>query len=195
MPFAYHRIRLGAAHSLNAPAPRTMILLDPDLDPDSAARAQKISAGALARFLAQAQSAIRLRGEVSVLLTSDRAIRRLNHRYRGKNKATDVLSFPADTTVQKQEKGDLVISVDAARRQCAEQGHGLAIELKVLILHGLLHLAGYDHENDNGRMARRELALRARLGLAQGLIERTTPPTLSPTRRTDGATRNRSRSR
>jgi probable rRNA maturation factor len=171
-------------------APCTMILLDPDLDPDPATGTQKISAGALARFLARAQSAVRLRGEVSVLLTTDRAIRRLNREYRGKDKATDVLSFPADRLAQKGEKiaGDLAISVDTARRQSAAQGHLLATELKVLILHGLLHLAGYDHEADNGRMARRELALRAQLGLPHGLIERGSPPTLSRKTRRDGAT-------
>jgi probable rRNA maturation factor len=153
-----------------------MILLDPDLEPDSAAAMRKISAGSLARFLAQAQSAVRLRGEVSVLLTTDRAIRRLNREYRGKDKATDVLSFPASSLLQSQEKekiaGDLAISLDTARKQGAACGHSLEIEIKVLILHGLLHLAGYDHETDEGRMARRERRLRARLGLPLGLIER-----------------------
>ena len=68
--------------------------------------------------------------------------------------------------------GDLAISVPAALRQAGEQGHPLAVEIKVLMLHGLLHLAGYDHERDTGRMARRERLLRTRLGLPQGLIER-----------------------
>jgi probable rRNA maturation factor len=70
--------------------------------------------------------------------------------------------------------GDLAISVETARRQAADQGHALTCELKVLILHGLLHLAGYDHEADNGKMARREQKLRASLRLPHGLIERTT---------------------
>lgn len=154
-----------------------MILLDPELEPDPRPHGRLPSVRALARFLAEAQSAVRLRGEVTVLLTTDRTIRRLNRRYRGKNKATDVLSFPAEDLIQnhrKKEKiaGDLAISVDTARKQSAEQGHALTCELQVLILHGLLHLAGYDHEMDNGRMARRERQLRARLGLPLGLIER-----------------------
>ncbi|HEY6491049.1 MAG: rRNA maturation RNase YbeY [Terracidiphilus sp.] len=128
----------------------------------------------LARFLAQAQAAVRLRGHVSVLLTTNAAIRKLNRQFRRIDKSTDVLSFPVEAHIQKQEKvaGDLAISVPTARRQAAAQGHSLATEIKVLILHGLLHLAGYDHESDAGQMARRERTLRARLGLPQGLIER-----------------------
>jgi probable rRNA maturation factor len=109
-----------------------------------------------------------------VLLTSDAAIRRLNRQFRGKNKATDVLSFPADGLAPGSEKiaGDLAISVPTAQRQAVAQGHALGVEIKILILHGLLHLAGYDHESDSGQMARRERLLRGRLGLPQGLIER-----------------------
>lgn len=169
-----------------------MILLDPDLGPDldaiNAPRAVRAarpalrlpSARVLARFLAEAKTAVRLDGQVTVLLTSDAVIRKLNRQFRGKNKATDVLSFPADTLVQDQEKGDLAISVPTARRQAVEQGHTLSTEVKVLILHGLLHLAGYDHEADEGQMARRERLLRKRLGLPQGLIERTETGTASP---------------
>jgi probable rRNA maturation factor len=142
----------------------------------------------LQRFLAQAQEAVHLKGHVTVLLTTDAAIRKLNRQFRGMNKATDVLSFPADTLVQKQEKGDLAISVDTARKQAVEHGHALARELKILMLHGLLHLAGYDHERDDGTMARREMKLRAKLKLPQGLIERVVSPTHSPKgRRMDGA--------
>jgi probable rRNA maturation factor len=141
----------------------------------SALRQSRIpSSRSLAHFLQQAQSAVRLRGQVTVLLTSDTVIRRLNRQFRGKNRPTDVLSFPANTLVQNQEKGDLAISIPAARRQAIEQGHSLATEIKVLILHGLLHLAGYDHEADKGQMARRESLLRSRLGLPLGLIERVT---------------------
>ncbi len=111
-----------------------------------------------------------------MLLTTDAAIRDLNRRFRGKDKATDVLSFPANplqsTKPAERVAGDLAISVETARRQAAEQGHALAFELRVLILHGLLHLAGYDHETDAGQMQRRERQLRAKLGLPQGLIER-----------------------
>jgi probable rRNA maturation factor len=173
-----------------------MILLDPDLEPapapaaTSASRAaasislpasgatprnQRIpSARTLSRFLADAQAAVRLKGEVSVLLTTDAAIRKLNRQFRHKNKATDVLSFPADGIGAEEIAGDLAISVPTALRQAIEQGHSLSTEIKVLILHGLLHLAGYDHEVDQGKMARRELQLRARLALPQGLIERAT---------------------
>lgn len=166
-----------------------MILLDPDLDQDPAPRsaAGKVervadasnlrlpTALTLNRFLARARKAARLRGQVSVLLTTDEAQRSLNRRFRGKNKPTDVLSFPADPTAPGAEKiaGDLSISVPTARRQAAEQGHSLSTEIKVLILHGVLHLAGYDHETDTGQMARRERSLRALLGLPGGLIERT----------------------
>jgi probable rRNA maturation factor len=137
-------------------------------------RNQRIpSACTLSRFLADAQSAVRLKGEVSVLLTTDAAIRKLNRQFRGKNKATDVLSFPADGIGAEEIAGDLAISVPTALRQSIEQGHSLSTEIKVLILHGLLHLAGYDHEADEGKMARRERQLRARLALPQGLIERT----------------------
>ncbi len=162
-----------------------MILVDPNLDPDpkprsSATGASSRAAGlpsarALARFLSQAQAAVRLRGEVTVLLTTDKKIRELNRRFRGKDRATDVLSFPAEPGPEKVA-GDLAISVPVARRQAAEQGHTLSVEIKVLMLHGLLHLAGYDHETDDGTMARRERRLRARLGLPQGLIERAEPP-------------------
>ena len=157
-----------------------MILLDPDLAPDPGQRARtaeprptRIPAKpTLSRFLAQAQAAARLRGEVTVLLTTDRAIRRLNRQFRGINKPTDVLSFPAGGVGAEAMAGELAISIPTARRQGAADGHSLATELKVLILHGLLHLAGYDHETDTGQMARRERQLRARLGLPLGLIER-----------------------
>ena len=167
-----------------------MILLDPELDPDpalhdsaakqpsaddqtSAARRHRIpSARILALFLKEAQAAVRLSGQVTVLLTTDAGIRSLNRRFRGKNKATDVLSFPAEGFGPEKIAGDLAISIPVARRQAADQGHSLGTEIKVLMLHGLLHLAGYDHEIDSGQMARRERVLRARLKLPLGLIER-----------------------
>jgi probable rRNA maturation factor len=176
-----------------------MILLDPDLDPDAApcpsagkpavaAKSSDLrlpSTRTLARFLGQARLAVRLRGQVSVLLTTDTAQRGYNRRFRGKNKTTDVLSFPADPAApgaRGAEKfaGDLSISVPTACRQAGQQGHSLTTEIKVLILHGVLHLAGYDHETDSGQMARRERTLRAHLGLPGGLIERTTPVKSKP---------------
>jgi probable rRNA maturation factor len=137
----------------------------------------------LARFLTEAQAAVRLRGQVTALLTTDPAIRRLNRQFRGKNKATDVLSFPAEGIGAELIAGDLAISVPTARRQATEQGHTLSTEIKVLILHGLLHLAGYDHETDDGKMARRERLLRARLRLPQGLIERAADSKMSGSRK------------
>ena len=179
-----------------------MILLDPDLETNpapvisrGAARldlttiertARVPTVRALSRFLREAQAAVRLRGLVSILLTTDTAIRRLNKTFRGKNKATDVLSFPAGEVSRGEVAGDLAISVPTARRQAAKQGHSLAVEVKVLMLHGLLHLAGYDHESDEGQMERRERLLRGRLGLPSGLIERSGPPTLSPKSRRKG---------
>lgn len=171
-----------------------MILLDPDLDPGPA-RSRRTALAAngarhtptqspapipsiqtLKRFLAKAQSAVGIHGHVTVLLTTDAAIRKLNRRFRANNKPTDVLSFPADTSVQTQQRGDLAISVDTARRQAARHAHSLQNELRILILHGLLHLAGFDHESDKGRMARQERKLRTKLGLPQGLIERAMVP-------------------
>ena len=133
------------------------------------------SARTLERFTSLAAAAIPLRGEVSILITSDRSIRRLNREYRKKNKATDVLSFPAAPSGGRKVKiaGDLAISVDMASRQALALDHPLATELKVLILHGLLHLAGFDHEADKGEMAAKELVLRRKLRLPGGLIERT----------------------
>jgi probable rRNA maturation factor len=162
-----------------------MILLDPDLDTDTAPRttpAKRTSVPSknlrlptsrvLARFLTQAQSAVRLKGEVTVLLTTDAYLRKLNRQFRSKNQATDVLSFPAEGIGAEKIAGDLAISAPTALKQAVEQGHSFSTEIKILILHGLLHLAGHDHESDNGKMARREVLLRAKLNLPQGLIER-----------------------
>lgn len=129
----------------------------------------------LNRYLRESRKAAKLKGDVSLLLTTDAGIRSLNRRYRKKNKATDVLSFPA--TVEgfpgaDEHAGDLAISIETAARQAQSQGHSLSIELRVLMLHGLLHLSGFDHETDNGEMARKESRLRSQLGLPLGLIER-----------------------
>ena len=110
---------------------------------------------------------------VTVVVTTDRRIRRLNRAWRGVDKATDVLSFPAgDDPGPARHLGDLVISRETAARQARNEGHALATELRVLALHGLLHLLGYDHERDSGRMARIERRLRRQGGLPAGLIER-----------------------
>lgn len=109
------------------------------------------------------------RGEVCVAFVSDAAIRTLNARYRGKDAATDVLSFPSGDA---GSLGDIAIAVGVATRQAAAAGHPFGVEARVLALHGLLHLLGYDHETDGGRMRRAERRLRRAGGLREGLIER-----------------------
>ena len=126
----------------------------------------------LRRFLARAQAAVGLVGEVHVLLSNDAAFRRLNRLFRGKDKATDVLSFPAAENAGGGMAGDLAISLEHAARQAAEFEHTTAEEVRILLLHGMLHLAGEDHETDDGQMAAREAKLRAELKLPTGLIER-----------------------
>jgi len=135
-------------------------------------RALGLSRAGLGRFLRAAQPAVGLRGEVAVLLSDDRTLRRLNREFRGKDKATDVLSFPADRKMARGHAGDLAISLETAARQAQEQGHSLRDEVRVLLLHGVLHLAGMDHEADRGEMAKREAMLRKRFGLRSGLISR-----------------------
>jgi probable rRNA maturation factor len=113
------------------------------------------------------------RGTVTVVITTDRRIRTLNRTWRGLDKATDVLSFPAgDDPGPGRPLGDLVISRETAARQARAEGHALGTEVRILALHGLLHLLGYDHERDSGRMARIERRLRRQGGLPAGLIER-----------------------
>ena len=127
---------------------------------------------ALRSFLRRARHAVPVPGEVSVLLASDYQIRKLNRTFRHQDHATDVLSFPAPP-IPENIAGDLAISLDAAARQASEFGHPLLVELKILLLHGLLHLAGYDHESDAGEMAAREEQLRRRFRLPTALIART----------------------
>ncbi|NBS42032.1 rRNA maturation RNase YbeY [bacterium] len=109
------------------------------------------------------------KGDLSIALVSDRRMRALNRQFRGKDSVTDVLSFPSD---ERGFLGDVVIAAGVAKRQAKAAGHSVAVELKVLSLHGLLHLVGYDHESDDGRMARAEARLRKKAGLPVGLIER-----------------------
>ncbi len=126
----------------------------------------------LTRFLRRARERVGLEGEVDVLLTSDVEIKRLNRTFRKKNKATDVLSFPAPEEIFAEHAGDLAISLETAARQAESFGHSLNDEVRILLLHGLLHLAGMDHEADAGEMAEREAELRQALKLRNGLIER-----------------------
>ena len=111
----------------------------------------------------------RARGEVSLAFVSDAAIRALNREHRHKDEPTDVLSFPSD---EPGFLGDVVIAAGVARRQARRAGHGFGVEARVLALHGLLHLIGYDHETDQGQMERLEARLRRKSGLREGLIER-----------------------
>ena len=119
----------------------------------------------------RARAAVGIEGEVHVLLADDKTLRRLNRQFRGKDRATDVLSFPAVES-GAGVAGDLAISLETAARQAKQYGHSLRDEVRVLLLHGVLHLAGFDHERDRGEMAAREAALRRELGLAVGLIGR-----------------------
>lgn len=138
------------------------------------------------------------RGEVTIALVSDARMRQLNRDFRGIDRATDVLSFPAFATASPNARpaaaaarasgprqvppplGDLAIAAGVAARQAKAAGHALRTELRVLALHGLLHLLGYDHEQDAGRMARIEARLRRAGGLPGGLIERAHGPAARP---------------
>ena len=141
--------------------------------------------GGLSRWLANVAPA-RVRGTVCVAVVGDARVRALNRQYRGVDRATDVLSFPAEDagtasrsgsgarpqSVGERLLGDIVIARGVARRQARQAGHAEATELRVLALHGLLHLLGYDHERDAGTMARVERRLRMQGRLREGLIER-----------------------
>jgi probable rRNA maturation factor len=156
-------------------------------------RGRPVAARGLAGWLRRIAPA-HARGSVNIALVSDTRIRALNRTYRGKNYATDVLSFPANSPPRRTQGtrrsnrvlssvspvssvvesflGEIVIARGVARRQAREAGHTELAELKVLALHGLLHLLGYDHERDNGRMRRVEGRLRRKGGLREGLIAR-----------------------
>jgi probable rRNA maturation factor len=127
---------------------------------------------ALDRFVTRARRAAGLRASVNVLVTSNVELRELNHRFRGKNQPTDVLSFPALPGLKERYAGDIAISAEIAAHNARALGHAVGEEIKILILHGILHLRGYDHETDKGKMARREEKLRRTLRLPIGLIER-----------------------
>lgn len=122
----------------------------------------------LGRWLAGAAPAA-ARGEVTIALVGDATMRRLNARFRKADYATDVLSFPSE---EPGLLGDIAIATGVAARQARRLGHSERVELRVLALHGLLHLLGYDHETDTGAMARVEERLRRKAGLPTGLIAR-----------------------
>jgi len=136
-----------------------------------------LSEAALDRFVLRARKAVGVPGQVNVLVTSSAIVRSLNRQFRSQNKATDVLSFPFTSPIGKPGKqsrlaGEIAISADMALQNSARLRHPPAQEIKILALHGILHLAGFDHERDNGEMARREATLRRALRLPPALIER-----------------------
>jgi probable rRNA maturation factor len=124
----------------------------------------------LRRFLEDLSRHVTRGRSICCLITGDTEIRSLNRRFRGRNSATDVLSFPSGEG--NGFAGDLGISIDRAKAQASEHGHSLEDELRILMLHGALHLAGLDHETDAGEMARAEARWRKRFGLPAGLIQR-----------------------
>jgi probable rRNA maturation factor len=142
---------------------------------DASGRA--VRAGALGAWLRDVAPS-RARGAVTIALVADATMRRLNKKFAGTDKATDVLSFPTRDRGPQGPRhtepclGDIVIATGIARRQARAAGHSYARELRVLALHGLLHLLGYDHETDGGTMSRVEERLRRKGGLQAGVIER-----------------------
>jgi probable rRNA maturation factor len=144
------------------------------------AQGRPAAAFGLARWLARVVPG-RTRGTMTVALVSDARMRALNRQFRGKDYATDVLSFPAEVgglrwagarSPGPRHLGDVVIATGVARRQARAAGHRTTEELRILALHGLLHLLGYDHERDDGQMARVERRLRHKGGLREALTER-----------------------
>ena len=136
--------------------------------------ARLIDRSALDAFVQRVQKRIGLQGQVNILLADDATLKQLNREFRGKNQSTDVLSFPAIQIAgaPQAQAGDLAVSLDTAARQASEHRHSLQTEVKILLLHGLLHLAGFDHETDSGEMRERETELRTRFRLPCSLIMR-----------------------
>ena len=148
-------------------------------------RVPGLTEAVLERFVARAKHAVGLHGSVTVLVTTNRELRRLNQNFRGKDKPTDVLSFPPHPLGARGFAGDLAISAEIASQNARRLGHSPSDEIKILTLHGMLHLSGYDHETDAGTMARREQQLRKQLRLPMALIERSAEK--SPNRPTGSA--------
>lgn len=130
--------------------------------------------GRLRTFVRTARRKIGLPGDIAICLAGDREVRELNRKHGGHDAATDVLSFPAGPGPGPAWTGDVIVSIDTAGRQARRFGHSLGTEVRILVLHGLLHLAGMDHTRDDGAMQRRERQLRRQLGLpaGHGLLER-----------------------
>jgi probable rRNA maturation factor len=133
-------------------------------------RVAGVSDVTLARFLTRVRKIIPLRGLVTVVVTTNSEMKRLNGQFRGKDEPTDVLSFPSGE--MSPLAGEIAISHEIAKENASRLGHSITEEIKILILHGILHLAGYNHDDDEGKMARREHNLRKALRLPDALIER-----------------------
>lgn len=129
-----------------------------------------ISRRQISAFAKQLEAGVAGSRPFGCLVTSDLELRRLNRDFRKEDHATDVLSFPAADS--SDFLGDVAISFPRARQQAADHGHSVEQEIEILMLHGVLHLLGMDHETDRGQMARAESKWRAALGLPRGLIER-----------------------
>jgi probable rRNA maturation factor len=144
-------------------------------------------------FIRRVRRAVKLKGSVNILVTTSAEVRSLNRRFLGKNKATDVLSFPAAASGagKRTLAGDIAISADVAAQNARSLGHSVTEEVKILALHGVLHLAGFDHERDSGKMARKEVILRRRFKLPTGLIERAENSGRKVNRRRHGVTARR----
>jgi probable rRNA maturation factor len=137
-----------------------------------------LSPSTLERFVLRARRAVHLRDPVNVLVTSSLELRALNQRFRAADKPTDVLSFASPPMLGNRPRplaGEVAVSAEIARENAERLGHSVANEVKILVLHGILHLAGFDHEQDHGEMARKESRLRRQLKLEVGLIERMHP--------------------
>ncbi len=159
-------------------------------------RITNLSESALERFVTRARNAVKLKGKVDVLVTSNVEMKRLNRQFRRKDKPTDVLSFPAESNVARPLlAGEIAVSAEIAAGNARALGHSTAEEVQILVLHGLLHLRGYDHEQDQGQMARLEKQLRASLRLPCGLIERTVARRVAPTAGRPGGPQRKPQSR
>ncbi len=136
----------------------------------------------LSRFVLRARRAAGLQGTANILVTTNAAMRSLNLRFRKKDKTTDVLSFPVESGQGGRFAGEVAISAEIAAENAARLGHAVAVEVKILALHGILHLAGFDHERDNGEMARKEATSRRALRLPSSLIGRSEGEPVTPRR-------------
>jgi len=156
-------------------------------------RVPGLTKASLQRFVTRASRSAGLKARPNILVTGSAKLRKLNRRFRGKDKVTDVLSFPPMPQLAEQIAGDIAISGEIAASNARRLGHSTADEVRVLALHGVLHLAGYDHEQDNGDMEKRELELRKAFRLPVGLIERhgKRPKKTGPTPRDVGLRRKR----